>query len=161
MINSLPSIAGNLFSTLAVSFSFGFGIHNVAASFVPSLTGIHTRGILLTEYTAIGICWWQQKGKKKRFRKWSIYLNTVLALSLPKVNLIKPRKLLNPELSNEIKGVTTQMKVLIEYMVVLIMLLLNTVHVFANFYVQFGQRNSSERVRSQTSVTGRTKRTKR
>ena len=33
------------------------------------------------------------------------------------------------------------MKALIEYMVVLIMLLLNTVHVFANFYVQFGQRN--------------------
>ena len=44
------------------------------------------------------------------------------------------------------------------------MLLLNTVHVFAKFYVQFDQRNytaASERVKSQTDATGRTKRTER
>ena len=38
-----------------------------------------------------------------------------LSLSLPKAILTEPRKLLNPELSNETKGVTTQMKALDEY----------------------------------------------
>ena len=44
-----------------------------------------------------------------------------------RANLAKSRKRLNPELSN----VTTQMKALDEYF--LMVLLLNTVHVFANF----------------------------
>ena len=38
-----------------------------------------------------------------------------LSLSLPKANLTKPRKLLNPELSKKSKGVTTQIKALDEY----------------------------------------------
>ena len=54
-------------------------------------------------------------------------------ISLPTANFTKPRKLLNPELSNEII-VTTQMKALDEYfLVVVFTLLLNRVHVFANF----------------------------
>ena len=53
-----------------------------------------------------------------------------VTLSLPKTNLTKPRKLLNPEP----KGVTTQMKALDEYfLMVVFTLLLNTVHIFANF----------------------------
>ena len=57
-----------------------------------------------------------------------------LALPLQKANLFKQRKLLNPELSNETsKGVTTQMKALDEYfLMVVFTLLLNRVHVFAN-----------------------------
>ena len=38
-----------------------------------------------------------------------------LNLSLPKANLTKPRKLLNPELSNEKTGVITQIKALNVY----------------------------------------------
>ena len=42
------------------------------------------------------------------------------------------------------KDMTTQMKALTEYIImVVLMLLLNTVHVFAKFYVQFGQRNTA------------------
>ena len=45
------------------------------------------------------------------------------------------KKMLNPELSNvNSKGVTTQMKALHEYFImVVVMLLLNRVYVFANF----------------------------
>ena len=39
-----------------------------------------------------------RKGKKIRKKN----KNNILTLSLPKVNLTKPRKLLRPELSNEI-----------------------------------------------------------
>ena len=51
------------------------------------------------------------------------------------INLPKPRKLLNPELTPmKPKGVTTQMKALDEYfLMVVFMLLLNTVRVFVNF----------------------------
>ena len=57
-----------------------------------------------------------------------------LTLSLPKTNLIKPRKLLNPELSKKPKGVSTQMKALDEhFLMVVFTLLLNTVHVLAIF----------------------------
>ena len=50
-----------------------------------------------------------------------------------KTNLTKPRKLLNPELYNE-AGMTTQMKALNEYfLMVVFTLLLNRVHVFAIF----------------------------
>ena len=67
-------------------------------------------------------------------------------LSLPKVNLTKPRKLLNPEPSNETKGVTTQMKALDEYfLVVAFTLLLNTVNVFANLCLIWTQKHDSER----------------
>ena len=61
------------------------------------------------------------------------------------------------------KGVTTQMKALIEcILMVVFMLLLNTVHVFTRFYVQFGQRNMAVKgLLSQTDASGRTKRTKR
>ena len=56
----------------------------------------------------------------------------LVALTLaPKANLTKPRKLLNPELS---KGVTTQMKALDEYfLMVAFRLLLNRLHVFVIF----------------------------
>ena len=58
---------------------------------------------------------------------------------MPKVNLTKPRKLLNPELY----GVTTQMKVLIEYiLMVVFMLLLSTVD--AKFHVQFEHREITQ-----------------
>ena len=74
---------------------------------------------------------------------WNKYNNNS-GLSLLKANLIKPRKHLNPELSNK----TTQMKALDEYfLMVVFTLLLNTAHVFAFFYVLFEQRNiGSERV---------------
>ena len=54
----------------------------------------------------------------------------VLTFSLAKMNLTQPRKLLNPELSNE----TTQMKALDEYfLMVVFTLLLNRVHDFTHF----------------------------
>ena len=68
-------------------------------------------------------------------------LNIFKTLPLPKINLTKPRKLLNPEPSNKIcndysnvtHSVSTQMKVLNEYfLMVVFTLLLNRVHVFAN-----------------------------
>ena len=62
--------------------------------------------------------------------------NRVLwSISLPQVHLTKPRKPLNPELSNKPKGVTTQIKALDEYFLMAVLTLLqNRVHVFcANF----------------------------
>ena len=42
---ALPNIAGN-FSSAPPPSPFGLGIHNLAASLVPSLSGIHISGIL-------------------------------------------------------------------------------------------------------------------
>ena len=57
-----------------------------------------------------------------------------ITILLPKANLTKPRKCLNPELSNEPKGVTTQIKALNEYFLMAVFtLLLNRVHDFTNF----------------------------
>ena len=56
-------------------------------------------------------------------------LNLVITHSLPKVNLTEPRKLLNRP--RKPKGVTTQMKALHEYfLMVVFMLLLNRAHIF-------------------------------
>ena len=70
-----------------------------------------------------------------QFIHFHSFCHLYVTLSLPNVNLTKPRKILNPELSNKkSKGVTTQMKVLDEYfLMVVFTLLLNRVHVFANF----------------------------
>ena len=58
----------------------------------------------------------------------------LLTVSLPKANLTKPRKLLNPKPSTKPKGVTTQMKALNEYVLMVVFTsLLNRLHVFANF----------------------------
>ena len=65
-------------------------------------------------------------------------------LSVPRANLTKPRKLEWIELNCPMKpkGVTTQMKALDEYfLMVVFTLLLNRIHVFCQFYVSFEQRN--------------------
>ena len=69
-------------------------------------------------------------------------------ISLPKVNLTKPRKLLNPEVSwTKPKGVTTQMKVLNEcfLMEVFTLLLLNRVRVCLFFWTE---KHGSTRVQA-------------
>ena len=70
-----------------------------------------------------------------------MYEHIFITLSVPKVNLTKPR---NQEILNrptKSKGVTTQIKALNEHFVMVVFtLLLNTVHVFANFMINLDRK---------------------
>ena len=72
----------------------------------------------------------------------TFYTSYFINLSLPRADFTKPRKLPKTVLSNESQGVSTQMKALDEYVLMVVLkLLLSRVHFFASF--MFEQRNVS------------------
>ena len=63
-----------------------------------------------------------------------------LTLSLPKATLTKPRKLLHPELPTKPKSVTTPMKALTKYFLMVVLpFVLNRVYTFAHFMLNLNR----------------------
>ena len=102
-----------------------------------------------TQTSSLYKCWSRKDHSSRSF--FRLYeRQQCLTIWLPKANLTKPRKRLNPELSNEIEGCDrTQMKALDEYfLMVVFTLLLNRVM----FWEKKHEKHGSERAKALFSV---------